>query len=97
LHADKHPGHWPEERAKQAELLQAVQSNTNTDALAKQAALHAVAMLKVEVVKQFTADHLGSTASSMSSATAVQTPWNHPASSPRLCPRMSRLPTLCRG
>jgi hypothetical protein len=59
-----------------------VQSNTNADALAKQAALHAVAMLKVEVVKQFTTDQLGSTASSMSSATAVQAPWNHPASSP---------------
>jgi hypothetical protein len=63
-----------EERAKQAELDRARQSTI--DALAKQAALHAVAMLKCEVVNQFTADHLGSTASSVSSAMAA---W-HPSS-----------------
>jgi hypothetical protein len=65
-----------EERAKQAELLQTVHARATIDALAKQAALHAVAMLKCEAVNQFTADHLGSTASSVSSAMAA---W-HPSS-----------------
>jgi hypothetical protein len=45
-----------EERAKQAELLQIVHAKSNADALAKQAALHAVAILKGEVVNQFTVD-----------------------------------------
>jgi hypothetical protein len=48
-----------------------VQAKANTDALAKQAALHVVVMLKGEVVNQFTIDHLGSTASSVSSSTAA--------------------------
>jgi hypothetical protein len=39
-----------EERAKQAKLLQTVHAKSNTDALAKQATLHVVAMLKGEVV-----------------------------------------------
>jgi hypothetical protein len=47
-------------------------------ALAKQAAVHTVAMLKGEVVAQFTADQFGSTASSVLSVAAR---WHRPASS----------------
>jgi hypothetical protein len=48
-----------------------VHARAATDALAKQAALHAVAMLKGEVVNQFTTDHLGSTAKSVSSMDTI--------------------------
>jgi hypothetical protein len=63
-----------EERAKQAELLQTVHARATADALAKQAALHAVAMLKGEVVNQFTVNHIGSTTSPVSSTTAAWRP-----------------------
>jgi hypothetical protein len=46
------------------------------EALAKQAAVHTVAMLKSEVVTQFAADQFGSTASSMLSAAGG---WQRPA------------------
>jgi hypothetical protein len=39
-----------EEKARQAEILQAVNARATIDVLAKQAAVHAVAMLKGEVV-----------------------------------------------
>jgi hypothetical protein len=64
-----------EERAKEAEILQSVHARATDDALAKQAALYTVAMLKGEVVNQYTADHLGSTANSVSSVVAG---WLHP-------------------
>jgi hypothetical protein len=55
-----------------------VHARATANALAKQAALHAVAMLKGEVVNQFTADQLGSTTSSVSS---VMAGWQRPAPS----------------
>jgi hypothetical protein len=66
-----------EEKARQAEMLQAVHARATAKALAKQAAVHAVAMLKSEVVTQFAADQFGSTASSVSSAAGG---WQRPAS-----------------
>jgi hypothetical protein len=66
-----------EKKAKQAEILQSVHTRATAEALAKQAVVHAVAMLKGEVVTQFTADQFGSTASSVSSAA---TDWHRPAS-----------------
>jgi hypothetical protein len=65
-----------EEKARQAKILQAVHARAMAKALAKQAAIHAVAMLKSEVVTQFAADQFGSTASSMSLAAG----WQHPVS-----------------
>jgi hypothetical protein len=62
-----------EKRAKQAEL-QTVHARATADALAKQAALHSMAMLRGEVLNQFTADQLGSTASSVSSVTPTWRP-----------------------
>jgi hypothetical protein len=53
-----------EEKVKQAEILQSVHARATAEALAKQVAVHAVTMLKGEVVTQFTIDNLGSTASS---------------------------------
>jgi hypothetical protein len=73
---------------KHVELLQTVHARSTADALAKHAALHTLAMLKGEVVNQFTADQLGSTASSVSSALAG---WQHPAS-PTMSSTTSRLP-----
>jgi hypothetical protein len=46
--------------------LRHITGQANIDALAKQATLHAVAMLKGEVVNQFAIDQLGSTARSVS-------------------------------
>jgi hypothetical protein len=40
-----------------------VHARATADALAKQTSLHAIAMMKGEVVNQFTADQFGSTAS----------------------------------
>jgi hypothetical protein len=57
-----------EEKARHAEMLQAVHAKATAEPLAKQAAVHAVAMLKSEVVTQFAADQFGSTTSSVSSA-----------------------------
>jgi hypothetical protein len=54
-----------------------MQAKANIDALGKQATLHAMAILKGEVVNQFTIDHLGSTASSVSFATIA---WQRTAS-----------------
>jgi hypothetical protein len=54
-----------EEKVKKAEILRSVQGRATIEALAKQADVHAVAMLKGEVVTQFTADQFGSTASSV--------------------------------
>jgi hypothetical protein len=59
-------------------MLQAVHARAMAEALAKQAAVHVVAMLKSEVVTQFAADQFGSTASSVSSAAGG---WQRPASS----------------
>jgi hypothetical protein len=56
-----------EEKVKQAEILQSVQGRATIEALARQADVHDIAMLKGEVVTQFTADQFGSTASSVSS------------------------------
>jgi hypothetical protein len=67
-----------EEMARQAEALQAIHSRAAAEVLAKQAAVHAVAMLKGEVVTQFGADQFGSTASSVLSAAVG---WQCPASS----------------
>jgi hypothetical protein len=64
------------EKVRQAEMLQAVHARGTDEALAKQATVHAVAMLKSEVVTQFVGDQFGSTASSMSSAAG----WQRPAS-----------------
>jgi hypothetical protein len=47
------------EKVRQAEMLQAVHVGATAEALAKQAAIHAVAMLKNEVVTQFPATNLG--------------------------------------
>jgi hypothetical protein len=66
-----------EEKARQAEILQAIHARATAEVLAKQAAPHAVAMLKGEVVTQFAADQFGSTANSVSSAA---TDWQRPAS-----------------
>jgi hypothetical protein len=55
-----------EERAKQAKLLRSVHARATANALAKQTALHVVAMMKGEVVNQFTSGQFGSTASSVS-------------------------------
>jgi hypothetical protein len=66
-----------EEKVKQAEILQSVQGRATIEALAKQADVHAVAMLKDKVVTQFTADQFGSTASSVSSMVEG---WHHSAS-----------------
>jgi hypothetical protein len=60
-------GKAAEEKARQAEMLQAVHARATTEALAKQAVVHAVAMLKSKVVTQFAADQFGSTTSSVSS------------------------------
>jgi hypothetical protein len=65
---------FAEERAKQAELLQTVHAKATADAQAKQAALHAVAMLKGEVLNQFTVDQLGSTATLVSSVMVARRP-----------------------
>jgi hypothetical protein len=62
------------EKVRQAEMLQAVHVRATAEALAKQAAVHAVAMLKSEVVTQFAGDQFGSTASSVSAARGVATP-----------------------
>jgi membrane protein involved in colicin uptake len=56
-----------EEKAKQAKILQSVHARATAEALAKKAVVHAIAMLKGEVVTEFTTDHFGSTASSVSS------------------------------
>jgi hypothetical protein len=45
----------PEEKARQVEILQAVHARAMAEALAKQAAVHAITMLKSEVVTQFAA------------------------------------------
>jgi hypothetical protein len=66
-----------EEKAKQTEILQAVHARATAEALAKQGAVHAISMLKGEVVTQFAADQFGSTTNSVSSAAAG---WQCPAS-----------------
>jgi hypothetical protein len=57
-------------------MLQAIHARATAEALAKQAAIHAIAMLKSEVVTQFAADQFGSTTSSVSPAVG----WQRPAS-----------------
>jgi hypothetical protein len=65
-----------EEKVRQAEILQVMHTRATAEALAKQAAIHAIAMLKSEVITQFAADQFGSTASSVSSAAAgLATPY----------------------
>jgi hypothetical protein len=49
-----------EEKTRQAEVLQAVHARATAEVLAKQAAAHAIAMLKGEVVTQFAVDQFGS-------------------------------------
>jgi hypothetical protein len=49
-------------------MLQAVHARATAEALAKQAAAHAIAMLKSKVVTQFAGDQFGFIASSVSSA-----------------------------
>jgi hypothetical protein len=66
-----------EEKARQAKILQSVHARATAEALAKQAAVHAIAMLKGEVVTQFSADQFGSTTSSVLSTAAG---WYRPAS-----------------
>jgi hypothetical protein len=48
-----------EEKVRQAEILEVVHARATAEALAKQAAVHVVAMLKSEVVTQFAANQFG--------------------------------------
>jgi hypothetical protein len=82
-----------EEKVRQAEILQDVHARATAEALAKQVAVHAVAMLKSEVVTQFAADQLGSTASSVSSAAGWQRPASPALSSTREPPFQSGVPS----
>jgi hypothetical protein len=82
-----------EEKVRQAEILQDVHARATAEALAKQAAVHAVAMLKSEVVTQFAADQFGSTASSVSSAAGWQRPASPVLSSTREPPSQSAAPS----
>jgi hypothetical protein len=78
-----------EEKVRQAKILQAVHARATAEALAKQAAVHAIAMLKSEVVTQFATDQFGSTASSVSSAAGWQRPASSALSSTREPPSQS--------
>jgi hypothetical protein len=64
------------EKVRKAKMLQAVHARSTAEALAKQATVHAVAMLKSEVVTLFAGDQFGFTANSVSSAAG----WQRPAS-----------------
>jgi hypothetical protein len=55
-----------------------MQARVTTDVLAKQAALHVVAMLKGEVVNQFIADQVASTTSSVSFAMVLSSTHEQP-------------------
>jgi hypothetical protein len=74
-------------------MLQAVHARATAEALAKQAVVHAVAMLKSEVVTQFAADQFGSTASSVSSAVGWQCPASSALSSTHGPPSQSAVPS----
>jgi hypothetical protein len=81
------------EKVRQVEMLQVVHARATAEALAKQAAVHAVTMLKSEVVIQFTGDQFGSTASSVSSAARWQRPASPALSSTREPPSQSAAPS----
>jgi hypothetical protein len=84
------------EKARQAEMLQAVHARATAEALAKQAAVHAITMLKSAVVTQFAANQFGSTASSVSSAAGWQCPASPALSSMREPPSQAAVPP-CLG
>jgi hypothetical protein len=85
-----------EEKARQAKMLQAVHARATAEALAKQAAVHAIAMLKSVVVTQFATDQFGSTTSSVSSAVGWQRPASPALSSTREPPSQAVVPS-CLG
>jgi hypothetical protein len=66
-----------EEKVRQGKIMQSIHARATAEALAKQAAVHAIAMLKGEVVTLFTADQFGSIASFVLSVAAG---WYRPAS-----------------
>jgi hypothetical protein len=66
-----------DKKAAEEKARQAVHARATAEVLAKQAAAHAIAMLKGEVVTQFAVDQFRSTSSSVSLAGG----WQRPASS----------------
>jgi hypothetical protein len=86
-------GKATEEKIRQAEILQAAHARATVEVLAKQAAVHAVALLKSEVVTQFATDQFGSTAISVSLAAGWQRPASSALSSTRKPPSQSAAPS----